>query len=190
MDRVPLWIKLLAVVVPVATLLSGLSRPRTVAAPAPVTIQILDPFADVAGTVAALHRQHNRADCELRAGVWEPGRPDARRFDPSMIGAPADDGRWLDIRQLAPIATIIDDRLGLCVAKGFDGVTFTAVDGYRHGTGFPLTEADQTAFNRAISDLARRRGLGVALVSQSLLSGPSAPGGGAGSAGRSTTNGS
>jgi hypothetical protein len=159
-DRVPLWIKLLAVVVPVATLLSGLYQPRPVAGPGRDT-QVLDPFADVAGTVAALHRQRNRTACQLRAGVWEPDRPDARRFDPALLGAPADQGRWLDIRQLVSLATIIDDRLALCVAKGFDGVAFTAVDGYRHATGFPLTEADQAAFNRAITGLARQRGLVV-----------------------------
>jgi hypothetical protein len=182
-DRVPLWIKLLAVVIPVATILSGLSRPRTVAV-SPSAVAVLDPFADVAGTVAALHRQRNRANCELSAGVWEPDRPDAGRFDPSMIGALADHGRWLDIRQLAPLATIIDDRLRLCVAKGFDGVAFDAVDGYRHATGFPLTEADQAAFNQTIAGLARARGLA------SLLPEPNAPGGVAGSADRSTTSGS
>jgi hypothetical protein len=181
-DRVPLWIKLLAVVVPVATVLSGLSRPRVAADPPP-SAQVLDPFADVAGTVAALHRQHTRAECRLRAGVWEPDRPDAGRFDPSLIGADADQGRWLDVRRLAPLATIIDDRLALCVAKGFDGVRFSDLDGYRHATGFPLTAADQATFNRVVTDLAVRRRLTVAEDC-------AAAGGGAGSGGTSTTSGS
>jgi hypothetical protein len=145
----------------VTAALSGWPRGGGNPAASPPTVQVLDPFDDVAGTVAALHRQHNRADCQLRAGVWEPGRPDAGRFDPSMLGSAADQGWWLDIRRLAPLATIIDDRLALCVAKNFDGVAFTAVDGYRHATGFPLTAADQAAFNRTITLLARRRGLRV-----------------------------
>jgi hypothetical protein len=55
----------------------------------------------------------------------------------------------------------VSDRLALCVAKGFDGVRFTGLDGYRHDTGFPLTAADQAAFNQVVDELARRRGLTV-----------------------------
>jgi len=160
-DRVPWWIKLLAVVVTVASILSGLSRERPVAAPRSSTVEVLDPFADVAVTVASLHRRHQQAECLLRAGVWEPERPDAARFDPALVGSDAGGGRWLDIRASAAIAPIIDDRLALCVAKGFDGVLFTALDVYLHDTGFRLTAADQAVFNRGVSELASRRGLSV-----------------------------
>jgi hypothetical protein len=159
-DRIPLWIKLLAVVVAVASVLNGLSRIRPVPA-ADSGVEVLDPFADVAGTVATLHLRHQRAVCELNAGVWEPGRPDAARFDAALLGASTDEGRWLDIRQVGPLTRILDDRLALCTAKGFDGVSLRALDGYRHATGFPLTEADQARFNEAVSVLARRRGLSV-----------------------------
>jgi len=160
-DRVPWWIKLLAVVVSVASILSGLSRQRQAPVPQSSTVEVLDPFDDVAPAVASLHRRHQRAQCLLRAGIWEPQRPDAARFEPALLGSTSGDGRWLDIRAGAAIATIVDDRLGLCVAKGFDGVQFTGLDGYRHDTGFPLTAADQTAFNRGVTALAVRRGLSV-----------------------------
>jgi hypothetical protein len=160
-DRVPWWIKLLAVFVAVASILSGLSRQRPAAVSRPSTVEVLDPFADVAVTVVSLHRRHQQAECLLRAGVWEPERPDAGRFDPSLVGSDAGGGRWLDIRASAAISPIIDDRLALCVSKGFDGVRFTALDGYLHDTGFPLTAADQAAFNRSVSELASNRGLSV-----------------------------
>jgi hypothetical protein len=37
------------------------------------------------------------------------------------------------------------------------------VDGYRNDTGFPLTAADQLAYNIALAGLAHERGLAVAL---------------------------
>jgi hypothetical protein len=160
-DRVPWWIKLLAVVVTVASILSGLSHQRSVAVSRSSTVEVLDPFEDVAATVASLHRRDQRADCLLRAGVWEPERPDADRFDPALLGSAAGSGRWLDIRDRAAIAPIMNDRLALCVAKGFDGVRFTGLDGYLHDTGFPLTAADQAAFNQVVDELARGRGLTV-----------------------------
>jgi hypothetical protein len=160
-DRVPWWIKLMAVVVSVASILSGLSRQRPVPVPRSSTVEVLDPFADVAATVGSLHRRHQRAECLLRAGIWEPDRPDAARVDAALLGSATGQGRWLDIRALDPLTLIIDDRLSLCVAKGFDGVRFTALDGYLHDTGFPLTEADQAAFNAGVSSLAVRRGLSV-----------------------------
>jgi hypothetical protein len=180
-DRVPWWITALAVGSTVATVLSGLPRPA-VNPRSDSTVEALDPFADVAATVRSLHRQHQRADCLLRAGLWEPSRPDAARFDPTLLGAATPDGRWLDIRRREPIAAIVDDRLALCVAKGFDGVRFTAIDGYLHDTGFPLTASDQAAFNATVAALARARGLDVTEQDEDEA--------GADSAGTSTTNGS
>jgi hypothetical protein len=172
-NRVPWWIKLLAVTVSVASILSGLSR-KPVAAPVSSTVEVLDPFEDVAATVASLHRHHQRAECLLRAGIWEPQRQDAARFEPALLGSVTLGGRWLDIRARVPIAAIIDDRLTLCVSKGFDGVRFTALDAFRHATGFPLTAADQAAFNRGVTDLAVHRGLSVSEPDAPDWSGPTA----------------
>ena len=51
----------------------------------------------------------------------------------------------------------------MCRSKGFDGVEPDNVDGYANDTGFPLTGADQLAFDRMVAALAHRRGLAVAL---------------------------
>ena len=188
MDPVPVWIRLLAVVATVAAVLGAVPARRPDS-----TVEVLDPFADVAATVAAVHDRGGRADCELRAGLWEPGRPDAARFDAALLGEATGPGRWLDIRALGPLLVILDDRVALCVAKGFDGVRFTALDGYRHRTGFPLTGADQAAFNRALTGLARGRGLSVDEAGDEAGGqagfGP-ADGVAAGSVGTSTTSGS
>jgi hypothetical protein len=51
----------------------------------------------------------------------------------------------------------------MCRSEGFDAVEPDNVDGYANDTGFPLTAADQLAFNRVVAGLAHRDGLAVAL---------------------------
>jgi hypothetical protein len=79
----------LSVVVAV-TVLGGSStgtRPHPVARPAGRVV-VLDAFRADARSVAGLQAQGLRPACRLAAGVWEPARPDAARFDPSVIGRP------------------------------------------------------------------------------------------------------
>jgi hypothetical protein len=73
------------------------------------------------------------------------------------------DERWLDIRQVSVITPVMAARFDECKAKGFDAVDPDNVDGYSNDTGFPLRAGDQLRFNRAIADLAHRRGLAVGL---------------------------
>src|SRR4051812_43644896 len=112
----------------------------------------LDPFTNPADTVRALHRDGRPVFCRLWAGLWESERPDAARFGAGLVGnlvGPAEDTaekgraragsvRWLDIRAIDALAVILEDRLILCAAKGFDGIALSAVDGYAHPTGFAL----------------------------------------------------
>jgi len=86
-------------------------------------------------------------------------------------GGPGGDGagdpgsvRWLDIRSTDALPEILEDRLILCAAKGFDGVALSAVDGYARPTGFALTPADQLAFNHRVAALAHRHRLRVAMI--------------------------
>jgi hypothetical protein len=53
--------------------------------------------------------------------------------------------------------------MDLCTSKGFDGIELDNVDGYTNPTGFPLTAADQLAFNRNLASSAHARNLSVAL---------------------------
>jgi hypothetical protein len=70
---------------------------------------------------------------------------------------------WLDIRRLDVLMPIMEARLNLCRQKGFDTADPDNVDGYTNVTGFPLTAADQLAYNAAIANAAHARGLTVAL---------------------------
>jgi hypothetical protein len=173
-SRTPGWVRAIAAVSSIATVLSGIcgspGSARTPSADArwsesildEADVHLLDPFLVTAAVVADLHARRRVAVCHLRPGLWEPDRPDAGRFEASAIGAAIgamDDARWLDVRRWDALADVLDDRLGLCMAKGFDGVALSDLDGYAHPTGFPLTHADQDTFSRALADLARRRGL-------------------------------
>ena len=55
--------------------------------------------------------------------------------------------RWLDVRHIDVLGPIIEARLDLCRAKGFDSADADNMDGYTNTTGFPLTADDQLAFN-------------------------------------------
>jgi hypothetical protein len=163
-----------------------------------VDVVVLDPFRTTAQEVARWHADGTAVVCQLRAGVWEPGRPDASRVDPSLLGDTATaDARWLDVRRIDALSELLRDRLALCAGKGFDGVALADVDGYAAATGFPLTEADQRAFNTAVVGLAHGLGLRVAMVADERTPIPSnvdvtvrRPGVAAGSGGTSTRSGS
>ena len=125
----------------------------------------VDGFTTSAAQVAALHAEGRKVICYISVGAYEDFRPDRQRFPAVLLGA--SDGwpgeRWLDIRRLDLLEPIIAARFDMCRSKGFDGVEPDNVDGYANDTGFPLTAADQLAFNRMVAGLAHRRGLAVAL---------------------------
>jgi hypothetical protein len=126
----------------------------------------VDAVDATAADVAALHRAGRKAICYVDVGSYEKGRPDAARFPAAVIGKVMDgwpDERWVDIRRWDVLGPILRDRFATCVQKGFDGVEPDNVDGYANRTGFPLTAADQLAYNRNVADLAHRLGLAVGL---------------------------
>jgi len=214
-SRTPGWVSVLAATVSVLTILSGVFGPSRPFPQSPDDVYLLDPFTASAADVTDLHSLGRAAFCHLRAGLWEPARPDADRFDTNVIGSATDDRdthpgakpRWLDVRRWDELGGVLADRLTLCVAKGFDGVMLSAVDGYVHPTGFPLSLADQAAFTRSLVTLAHSRALLVAIVASpdtpaALFVGadltvphqpetaPRGDAGAAGSGGMSTTTGS
>jgi hypothetical protein len=126
----------------------------------------IDADENAASVVAALHRAGGRVVCYVNAGSWEPYRPDAGNYPKVLLGRPLDgwpDERWLDIRRLDLLTPLLARRLDECRSKGFDGVEPDNVDGYENDTGFPLTAADQLAFDRMVARLAHQRGLAVGL---------------------------
>jgi len=128
-------------------------------------VVVLDPFTTSEHLVWRVHATGRAAVCQLRAGVWEAGRPDEPRVDRALLGAAASPGsQWLDVRDWSRLSEVLRDRLALCAAKGFDGVALANLDGYARPTGFPITAADQLRFNTAVVGLAHRYGLVVAVA--------------------------
>jgi hypothetical protein len=131
----------------------------------PASVYDLDAFDTDASTVAALQGAGKHVVCYIDAGTWEKWRPDASQYPKKVLGRkngwPGE--KWVDIRRLDVLGPILDARLDMCAAKGFDAVEFDNVDGYTNKTGFTLTYADQLAFNRWLAGEAHARGLGVGL---------------------------
>jgi hypothetical protein len=126
----------------------------------------IDLFDTPAATVARLHARGRRVVCYLSAGSFERGRPDAGSFPPAVLGRSLEgypDERWLDVRRVDVLGPIMERRMDLCRRKGFDAVEADNVDGYANDSGFPLTGADQLAYNRFLARAAHARGLSIGL---------------------------
>jgi len=125
----------------------------------------IDLFDNAASVVTSLHSQGRKVLCYISAGTWENWRPDASSFPASVQGRsngwPGE--KWLDIRRIDILGPIMQSRLDLCRAKGFDGVEPDNIDGYQNSTGFPLNYQDQINYNTYIANAAHARNLAVAL---------------------------
>ena len=92
---------------------------------------------------------HPRTVCYLDL-AWENYRQDAtpgRYFPASALGLvyygyPAE--RWVDFRQLDALKPMLDERIAMCAAKGFDAVELDDIDSFDppSTTGFRLTPGD------------------------------------------------
>jgi hypothetical protein len=115
--------------------------------------------------LAKLHGQGRRVACYFSAGSYENWRPDAGAYPEEVLGRsngwPGE--KWVDIRRLDVLGPIIEARLDLCRARGFDSADADNVDGYTNATGFALTADDQLAFNVFVANAAHERGLSIAL---------------------------
>lgn len=124
----------------------------------------LDLFDISDGAIATVHEDALLA-CYFSAGSYEDWRPDAADFPAEALGRALDGWPgewWLDIRR-DDVRALMAARLDLAAARGCDLVDPDNVNGYTNHTGFPLTAADQLAFNRFLADEAHTRGLGVLL---------------------------
>lgn len=125
----------------------------------------IDGANNSAAVVRTLHAAGRKVICYVNAGAVESFRADAGRFPTSVIGSsngwPGE--RWLDIRQLRILRPIMAARFADCASKGFDGIEADNVDGYANDTGFPLSAADQLAYNRMLASLAHADDLAIGL---------------------------
>ena len=134
--------------------------------PAPDVYDI-DGFVNSAATVAALHAMGKKVICYMDAGAYETYRPDVAAFralSPRIWGA-ADAGwagsYWLDIRRISDLEPIMKARFQICKDKGFDAIEPDEITGWSNPSGFPLTYADQIAYNRAVAGWAHAIGMSI-----------------------------
>ncbi len=126
----------------------------------------IDLFSSSRANVSSLHHLGRRVVCYIDAGSWENWRPDSARFPKSLIGRalqgwPGE--RWLNVRRLSILGSIMRARVEICKRKGFDGVEFDNVDGWQNLTGFHITAREQLRYNIFLANLAHSLGLSVAL---------------------------
>ena len=131
-----------------------------------VAMYDIDLFEAPQSVIDELHAAGRVVICYFSAGSYEDWRPDAADFPAEVLGNPLEGWpgeRWLDIRRIDLLGPIMQARLEMAVQKGCDGVEPDNVDGYANDSGFPLTAADQLAFNRFIANEAHKRNLSVGL---------------------------
>ena len=126
----------------------------------------IDLFDVPPSVIDQLHQGGRIVICYFSAGSWEDWREDAGDFPTAVIGSPLDDWpgeKWLDIRQIDQLSSIMQARLDLAITKQCDGVEPDNVDGYSNDSGFPLTAADQLTYNIWLADQAHNRNLSIGL---------------------------
>ena len=127
----------------------------------------VDLFATDAATISRLQTKGIVVVCYMETGGWESYRPDAASYPEAVLGEQVDgypDERFVDIRQLDVLMPILRSRLDLAASKGCDGIEPDLDDTYASDdTGFPLSQADQLVFNRAVADAAHQRGMSIGL---------------------------
>jgi hypothetical protein len=121
-----------------------------------VDIYDIDGFLTTAAEVRALHTRWQAATLPRPKAIcyldlaWEDYRPDGTpgQFFPAAalgniyFGFPQE--RWVDFRQLDALKPMLDERIRMCAAKGFDAVELDDIDSFDppSTTGFHLTPGD------------------------------------------------
>lgn len=152
--------KALAAAVWSATLLSGLKPVQATQASLTPGTAVLDPFTTTAYVVEKARADGRLAFCQLRVGVFEPGRPDAARLilavadPPAVVHPTLNPAKLLDPSQKDLIFAVLDDRLALCAAKFFDGALLTDLPPAWHANS-----RDEAELTERLAALARRHGL-------------------------------
>jgi hypothetical protein len=129
----------------------------------PVDAYDVDGFETTSTAVAALHGEGRHVVCYVDVGTAESFRPDYGSFPKSVLGRPNGwpGERWLDIRRLSVIEPIMQARFQMCAEKGFDAVEPDNIEAFSNRSGFPVTGADQLAFNEWVAQAVHALGMAV-----------------------------
>lgn len=113
-----------------------------------------------------LHDAGRLVICYFSAGTMEPFRDDAPAFPDGSLGMPLEDypnERWVDVRDVT-VRSLMQARIVRAAEVGCDGVHPSGLAGYLAETGLDFDRADQLAYNRFLSGVARERGVSIGLV--------------------------
>lgn len=138
-------------------------------------------FVVNSAAVDAIHARGKRAICYLSAGDVETFRPDYQAFvdfdaacGHCLIGEPFSprfpDEFWANLNndqgQRDFMLEMVEQRVQLCRAAGFDGVELDVVDAYAQGsdvTGWEISAATQLDYNQRLANMVHSYGMTVAL---------------------------
>lgn len=132
----------------------------------PTDVLALELFGTTPERLKRLRRQGVATVCHLAVGLWENWRPDAGRFPREALGRSPTGWRgqrWLDVRHPG-LRPVLEKRLDLCRARGFDGILLAGRDGHAQDSGFDLKPEDQLALDRWLAEAAHARGLAAGLM--------------------------
>lgn len=131
-----------------------------------VQVMDMDGFDNTAADVAAFHAHGTKVICYIDLGTAEPGRPDLNLIPAADRGSSVQGfatEKWLNVADLAGLKPMIDSRVAMCAARGYDAVEPDDIDGYANPTGFPLTAQNQLTYNEYIASAVHAAGMSVLL---------------------------
>lgn len=135
------------------------------------TVYDIDGIENPASTVAALHRLGDKVICYIEVGAAGSYYSAASEGIPvsyySQLAAAGDLGRkvpgyperYVDIHAASTVSVIESMIRQQCAAKGFDAVEPDIDDSYSDSTGYPVTEAENEAYDRTLGAYAHSLGL-------------------------------
>ena len=132
----------------------------------PADVIDVDAFWATAELVDSLHALGKKVIGYVSVGTLEDWRPDVEDFPNSVVGRTYDawpDERWLDIRNITELGPLLEARLDMIAAKGFDAVEPDNLDAFSHdgNTGFRITETETHIFCVWLIGEAHKRGLSI-----------------------------
>lgn len=139
--------------------------PASVARP-PYVYDIQGDSGTAAANVAKIHANGGKAICYIDVGTYEPDRSDLALIPTKDIGAAVQGWpgeKWLNIADIPGLTPMVTSRMQTCKSKGFDAIEPDNIDGYSNSSGFPLTAANQLAYNQFLAATAHGLNMSIGL---------------------------
>ena len=131
----------------------------------PAEVIDIDGFWATAQLVDSLHALGKKVIAYISVGTLEDWRPDVDDFPASIIGrryGAWPDERWLDIRNLEVLGPMLEARMDMVAAKGFDAIEPDNLDAFEQSdTGFPIQDVHAHNFCVWLIEAAHQRGLSI-----------------------------